>query len=164
MSAQTNYSYSSDVGVAGGIYDLSPYAIDARRNECEDGVLKYGCGVVVGTEKGNQIKLPTATSVAADFEGIVVHSHTKELDMKGVLSLNNGVVVGVMKKGRIWARIADEVTPAYNDALYLIIEGDNAGLFTNTASSTSGSKTVAVANAKFIGGKGTGNVAPVLLA
>lgn len=160
MSAQTTYNFSTDKGVAGGIFDLSPNTIDARRNECEDSILKFGVGVVVGTSAGNQVKLPEAGATVAKFEGIVVNGFSTELNRKGELAIEKDATVGVLRKGRIWARLVDGITPAYGDALYLVISGANAGLFTNAT----GDNAIAITNAKFIGTKGTGNVAPVELA
>ena len=49
--------------------------------------------------------------------------------------------------------------PRYGDSLYLVISGDDAGCFTNAAEEGS---TIAV-KGRFIGSKGTGNVAPIEL-
>ena len=36
-----------------------------------------------------------------------------------------------MRYGRVFARVATDVTPAYGDPVYLVISGDEAGCFTN---------------------------------
>ena len=41
-----------------------------------------------------------------------------------------------MRYGRIYGRVVDGVEIAYGDPVYLITSGDNAGMFTNSASST----------------------------
>lgn len=162
MSVQTSYNFATPKGVAGGLYDLSPYAVDSRRNESADGALKFGMGVVIGTTAGNQVKVPSATS--DKFEGIALNGFSTELDMTGDLVIKNGATVGVLAKGRAWARIKAGITVAYGDDVYLIASGDNAGLFCN-AEEKSGSTvlSIKITGAKFIGTKGTGNVAPVEL-
>lgn len=159
MSAQTSYNFATPKGVAGGLYDLSRHDVVSRRNEENDGVIKFGMGVVIGTTKGVQVKLPAAGATAGNFEGIVLNGFSTELDKDGKLVVTNDATVGVITYGKVWARIVADITPAYGDALYLVVSGDNAGLFTNA----SGENTMAITGAKFIGAKGTGDVAPVEL-
>ena len=136
MSAQTTYRYNTVPGAAGGIVDIAPYAIDTFLNEENNGVLKFGMAAVQGTKAGTEIKKPVAASTAAKFEGIVTNNRTTEYDLDGNLSIRKGASVGVMRYGRIYARIAPNVTPAYGDALYFVKSGDNAGCFTNTSGET----------------------------
>ena len=162
MSVQTSYNFATDKGVAGGLYDLSPYAVNSRRNESANGVLKFGMGVVVGTAAGNQVKVPTATT--GKFEGIALNGFSTELDIAGNLVVKNGDTVGVLAKGRAWARIKPGITVAYGDDVYLIASGDNAGLFTNAEEKQDTTVlSIKITNAKFIGVRGTGDVAPIEL-
>lgn len=132
MSAQTRYGFSSPIGFAGGIVDMgTPYAIDSRINEADTGVLKFGMGVVVGTNAGSGVKLPVESSTLAQFEGIIQNGGTTEYDVEGKLSIRNGASVGVMRYGRIYVRVAKGVSPAYGDSVWLITSGDEAGCFTN---------------------------------
>lgn len=164
MSAQKRYGYQTAMGAAGGIVDIAPYAIDTFLNEEDTGKLVFGMGVVQGENAGHGIAIPTADATVAKFEGITVNGRTTEYDMEGKLALRNGASVGVMRYGRIYARVADGVTVAYGDAAHLIIEGENAGLFTKTASSASGSKTVAIKGRFMSGVDATGsNIAVVEL-
>lgn len=157
MSAQTTYGFATPRGVAGGLFDLSNYDIVTRLNEEADGILKFGVGVVRGTSAGSQVKLPVTASTAALFEGVVVNSHSAEMDMNGNVSLKKNASVGVLRYGKVWVRVPSTDAPAYGDSVYLIVSGDDAGCFTKTA----GSNTVTI-NARFIGTKGTaGAVAPV---
>lgn len=150
MSAQTKYGFSTPIGSAGGIVDLAPYAIDSFLNEEKNGVLMFGVGVVQGTKPGVNIALPATGATAAKFEGITTNNRTTEYDMDGNLAIRSGASVGVMRYGRIYARVVDKVSVAYGDPVYLVIEGDNAGLFTKTASAASGSSTIAV-KGRFLG-------------
>lgn len=157
MGVQTSYNFYTDKGVAGGLYDLGHHDVNSRRNECEDGVLKFGMGVVIGTLKGSQVKLPESGATADTFEGITVNGYSTEMDMAGAVALKNEATVGVLTHGKVWARIADGITTAYGDKLYLITSGAEAGCFTNAT----GDNTIEITNGKFVGTKGTGNVAPV---
>lgn len=147
MSAQTRYGFSTPMGAAGGIVDLAPYAIDTFLNEEENGVMKFGMGVVQGTIPGTLIKKPAEGTVAAKFEGITTNNRTTEYDMDGKLSVRKGVAIGVMRYGRIYGRIAAGVKPAYGEPVYLIISGKEAGCFTNAA----GDSAIAV-KARFLSG------------
>lgn len=157
MSVQTAYNFYTEKGVAGGLYDLSHHDVNSRRNECENGVLKFGMGVVVGTAKGAQVKLPASGATLATFEGITVNGFSTEMDMDGAVALKNEATVGVLTHGRVWARIKAGITPAYGEALYLIIDGENAGLFTNATETNA----IEITGGKFVGTKGTGDIAPV---
>lgn len=136
MSAQTRYGFRTPIGFAGGIYDLSPYAIDALLNEEETGIMSFGVGVVTGSNAGVGIKLPKNGDTAEKFEGITVNNRTTELDTEGRLSIKKGGSVNVMRYGRIYARVASGIEPRYGEAAHLITSGDEAGCFTNVAGST----------------------------
>lgn len=158
MSAQTHYGYNTPIGAAGGIVDLTPHAIDTFLNEAENGVMKFGVGVVQGSIPGTNVNLPAAGATAAKFEGIVVNGRTTEYDMDGKLALRKGVAVGVMRYGRIYGRVAADVKPAYGEAVYMIASGEEAGCFTNVADGN-----VAV-KARFLGTvDSTAQIAPIEL-
>ena len=158
MSIQTSYNYQLKKGTPGGLYDLSPHLIDSRANgEESKETLKFGMGVVVGATPGADVLVPTAASVEADFEGLVVNGGGKELDMSGILFIQPRQTIDVLRWGRLWALIVPETEVAYGDPLYLVNDGDNAGMFTND---DGGGANLPI-NGKFIGGLGTDNVAPV---
>lgn len=133
MSAQTRYGHSTPIGAAGGIVDLAAHVIDTFLNEEKTGVMKFGLGVVQGSKPGVNIALPTDDATAAVFEGITTNNRTTEYDLEGKLSVRQGAAVGVMRYGKIYGRVAEGVEPEYGDSVYLIIEGDEAGCFTNKA-------------------------------
>lgn len=136
MGAQNSYVFSTPIGQAGGIYDLAPYAVDSFCNESNDGVVKFGMGVVKGTTAGKQVKAPASGAAAADFEGIVTNRRTTENAIDGGVLVKKGATLGVMRYGRIFGLLADSVTPAYGDAVYMVPSGDDAGCFTNSSTST----------------------------
>lgn len=152
MSAQTRYGFSAPAGAAGGIVDLAPYAIDTFLNSEDTGVLKFGVGVVQGANPGSNIALPASGATAAKFEGVTVTNRTTEFDVEGKLAIRNGSAVGVMRYGRVYARVKTDVEPKYGDDLYLVIDGDDIGYFTNAADS---GNTVAV-KGRFMSGKCAG--------
>lgn len=133
MSAQTRYGHNTPVGAAGGIVDLAAHVIDTFLNEEKTGIMKFGLGVVQGSKPGVNIALPTEDATAAVFEGITTNNRTTEYDLEGKLSVRQGAAVGVMRYGKIYGRVAEGVEPEYGDSVYLIIEGDEAGCFTNEA-------------------------------
>lgn len=134
MSAQTTYKFNSSIAFAGGLVDLAPYEIDTFANEEANGVMKFGMGVVSGT-KANQIKKPTSGKKATDFVGVTVNNLTTEYDTYGSdLAIRNKASMGVMRYGRVYARIKSGLTINVGDAVYLIVSGDNAGCFSNSSS------------------------------
>lgn len=133
MSAQTRYGYFTPKGHPGGILDLAPYAVDTFLNEAENGVMKFGMGVVRGTKPGHTINVPAEGVTADKFEGIATNNRTTEFTMDGEVIIRKGASVGVMRYGRIYGRVAKDVTPAYGEPVYLIASGDEAGCFTNAA-------------------------------
>ena len=134
MSVQNSYGFSTPIGAPGGIVDLAPHAIDSFVNEENNGVLLPGMGVVYGTNPGKQVKKPVTGKTAATFAGVVVNGRTFERDLDGGLYIRKTAAVGVMRYGRIYARIKHGLTINYGDAVYLIVTtGDDAGLFTNVS-------------------------------
>lgn len=158
--AQMNYGYSTPIGEAGGIIDLAPYAIDSFTNEEETGKLKFGVGVVQGTAPGKQVKLPESDSTAGKFEGVVVNRRTTEYDLEGKIHIRKNATVGVMRYGRIYVRIAPDAAPAYGDPVWLMVKGENAGLFDKANTDTNGVQV----KGRFLGSADTGRgIAPVEL-
>ncbi len=80
---------------------------------------------------------------------------TQQMDLNGAVKILKGQTVSVLRYGKAWARIAPDVSPAYGEPLYLITEGDSAGMFTNEADGA------LVVKGRFIGGADAGAIAPV---
>lgn len=129
MGVQKTYSYATSKGVAGGIYDMFHYPVDSRFNEEATGKLHFGVGVVIGKVPGSGVALPTSASTADNFEGVVINGFDRQQDLEGKLYVLNNQNVGVMRRGRVWVRLATGTAPAYGDALHMIVEGDEAGCF-----------------------------------
>ena len=149
MSGQLKYSFHTPVGVAGGIFDISPYRIDSFTNESDDNELKFGGAVMRGSELGKVAAIASG-STAKDFLGVAVNGYTNEMDMSGRIQLKAQATVGVMRWGVIWGRVPEGLEPEAGDELYV----DEDGLFTNDNSG------LAVAG-RFTGQLGTGNTAVV---
>jgi len=159
MSGQLSYTYHTPKGVAGSLVDINAYSIDSRANgETRPGVMRFGMGAMIGESPGVTVRVPDASMTDASlFEGIVMTGFTQQMTMHGDVNVYPAQTVGILRWGRAWALVPDDVFPEYNDPAYLIVDGDDAGKFTNEAADN-----VAI-KATFIGGRGTGAVAPVAL-
>ena len=151
MSVQTSYGFGFPKGVAGGLFDLSAHEVSTRQSEGEG--VTFGVGVVVGTNKGTDVKLPTADSTADQFEGVVVHNSVMaELDMNNKLNIGEKRTVGCLHHGKIWVKTGENAAPVYKEKVYLIVEGEEAGLFTTSADTA----TKIELNARYLGVTDTG--------
>ncbi len=131
MAVQTNYNFGFAKGVVGGLYDLSSHEVASRQAE---GDTTFGCGVVVGTNRGIDVKKPVAASAAGDFEGVIVHNSVMvELDMNNKLNIADKRTVGCLHHGKIWVQTGKDAAPAYKEKVFLITDGAEAGLFTTSA-------------------------------
>lgn len=158
---QFNYNFSTPVGVAGGLYDLSQYVCDSYNNEAADDAIKHGMGAVTGSTAG-KVALPVKTSTIADFEGIVINGLVTEHNMNGDVIVKNGDTVGIIKQGRVWGLVTEESIPARNKPVYFVTKGDDAGKFTTADDEDNKDNRIAI-NAKFLSDKGTGNIAVIEL-
>lgn len=154
MSVQKTYGFANGRGIAGGIYDMFHYPVETRFNEEDNGVLRFGVGVVRGSIPGSNVLLPTEESTAADFEGVVVNGFSNQQDLEGKVFIMNNQNIGVMRQGKIWVRVAEDEAPAYGDAVYMVAEGEEAGFF--------GTEGDIAINARFIGAANNG-LAPIEL-
>lgn len=146
MAVQTNYGFSSAKGIAGGLFDLSAHEVSTRQAEGSN--LSFGLGVVIGTNKGTDVALPGSTAAAGDFEGIVVHNSVMaEMDMGGKVVIPDKATVGCLHHGKIWVMTGAKAVPAYKEKVYLITDGDEAGMFTTSADTS----TKVEVNAIFLG-------------
>jgi hypothetical protein len=154
---QTNYGYSSQRNVPGGLADSSPRSTVSRANgETSPLAVKFGYGVVQGDVPGTDVKLPTSASTAAQFEGIVL-SDMAEHDLDGMIRNNPTRVLGVLEWGRVWVRVPEGLTITYGEKAYLAISGADAGKFTNESAGALDVK------AKFISAVDSGDIAAVEL-
>ena len=159
MNIRNDYGYQARLGLPGTLYDISPNAIDSRQNaETDLGVMKLGIGVMQGDTPGVNVRIPFAGDTIAAFEGLTMGSQTFDMDMDGQLKVRPQQTIGVLRWGRAWARVVPDLFVKYGDPVFLITDGEHAGLFTNEDAAGSLSMRI---NAMFIGGLGTSNVAPV---
>lgn len=158
---QMKYNFSTPVGHAGGLYDLSHYVCDSFNNEAKDGAMKHGMGVVTGSKPGTAV-LPSEGSTIVNFEGIVVNGLVTEHNMNGDVVLKCGDTIGIIKQGRIWGLVTEESIPASNKPVYFVIKGEDAGKFATEDDEDNKANSIAI-NAKFLTEKGTGNIAVIEL-
>ena len=159
MAVQTSYNFGFSKGVAGGLFDLSAHEVSTRQAQ---GNVKFGVGVVVGTNRGIDVKIPESTNTAVDFEGVVVHNSVMaELDMNNNLNIGDKRTVGCLHHGKIWVAVGENAKIAYKEKVYLITEGSEAGLFTTSDDESTkvelnayflGETDEGIANAEFFAG------------
>lgn len=136
--AQLSYGYKTPSGIPGGKADLNMFEkVATRRIENEDGLVKFGVAVFKGTELGCSVKLGASGSTKDDFEGIVLNGGTVEHDLNGEVIVRKDSVVGVMQRGRIWARLSPEAAPEYKKKAYVVVDGDYNGCFTDQSAAYS---------------------------
>ena len=128
---QKNYEYAGKKGIAGGKFDLTFDEVNSRA--CED-ELNFGLAVMVGTLEGVQVKLPTSGTTKDKIEGVVLYGANTEQDKDGNIVLAKGTTVSVMKKGKIWVRIATAANVTAGKSAYVVLNGEDAGKFTDDQS------------------------------
>ncbi len=138
MAAQLKYSYTTPKGAPGEKFDISFDEVVTRMNqEAEDGVLKFGMAAQTGDVPGVGIKIPVTGATANDIEGIVVRAANTERDMQGRVIVRSGASVGVLRRGKVWGRIASDAQPVYGHTAYVVTDGDESGSFTSASAAAS---------------------------
>lgn len=160
MAVQTSYGFGFPKGVAGGLYDLSAHEVSTRQAE-GDGI-SFGMGVVVGTNKGIDVAVPTSAATSEDFEGVVVHNSVMvEMDMDGKAFISSRRTIGCLRHGKVWVKTGTNAVPEYKEKVYMITSGDEAGYFTTSDDTASkvevgavflGETDNGIANAEFYSG------------
>lgn len=133
MAAQTNYEYRIPKGVPGGKFDLSYDNVVSRHNEAADGELQFGMAVQIGNSAGVSVKKVETGATKEKIEGILVAVANVEQDMSGKAVVKNGASLSVMKKGKIWGRVSGSCEPEYGKEARVVVDGDDAGMFTDKA-------------------------------
>lgn len=133
MPAQMTYSYKTPKALPGAKADIRFDEVVTRTNEEADGVLQYGMAAQIGTTPGVTVKVPVSGATAKQIEGVVLRVANTEEDRKGAVIVPGGASVGILKAGRIWARLASDAVPSYGAAAYVVTDGDEAGYFTSAS-------------------------------
>lgn len=148
----TNYSYATEIGVAGGIYDLSQKTVNSRVLDSATGI-HYGFAVATGTDKGVSVKAVTSTTTANDIEGVLVYDAGHELNMEGEAVFKDTQSVSVMSHGRVIVAVSSTATAAlvYGADVYVVTayttKPGDVGKLTDSADPAT---TKVKINAKFI--------------
>jgi len=115
MTVQTSYSAAPAKALSGQLADSAPHTIVSMVNEEASAEMRFGVAVAQGSADDGAL-LPDEAS--DEIVGIVVHSHayhkTQELGSTG---LKPGVVMDVLRKGRIWVTCRSGCTKG--DRLYV---------------------------------------------
>lgn len=133
MAAQLNYKYETPKALPGMKADISVDVVVSRSNEAADGVMKYGLAVATGTAVGTGVAMVGSSTTADKIEGVVVCHANTEQDMSGNVVVKKGSTLSVMTFGKIWGRLAADVTPVPGATAYVATTGTDAGCFTNEA-------------------------------
>ena len=133
MAAQLNYNYDTAKGVPGGKAYIDFDKVVTRRNENEDGVMKFGMAVATGASAGYGVKVPVTGTTAAQIDGVVVALANTEHDMNGNVVVKKNASLSIMKSGSIWGRLASGAKATYGAKAYVVPSGDDAGTFTHAA-------------------------------
>lgn len=111
MSPQLSYDHEMQKAIPGMVSDLTDKTIISRAAE---GDVDFGLALVQGTDPQKQVKVPTASAV---FEGVSAERFYIEQDLATGEGVNkDGESVAVLRKGRIWVHIDQDV--AINDPVY----------------------------------------------
>ncbi len=137
MAAQLDYNYSTPKGTPGEKFDISFDEVVTRKNQEEDGILKYGMAAQVGDLAGTAVKVPVSGATRAMIEGIVLRAANTEQDRKGHVVVRKNATVGILKKGNVWGRLASDAVPAYGGTAYVVVDGSEAGTFTSASAAAS---------------------------
>ena len=89
MAAQLNYNYDTAKGIPGGKAYIDFDKVVTRRNENEDGVMKFGMAVAAGASAGYGVKVPVAGTTAAQIDGEVLSIINKCYDDAMQLLIEN---------------------------------------------------------------------------
>lgn len=138
MAAQTNYDYKVPKGVPGGKFDLSFDNVVTRHNDSEDGKLQFGVAVQIGNTPGTSVKAVSAGTTKEKIDGVLVAAANVEQDMSGKPVVKKGTSLSIMKKGKIWGRISGSCAPGYGKAARVVVDGEDAGMFTDKAEAFTG--------------------------
>lgn len=134
---QLSYDSYMAAGIAGTLYDLSDSQIDGF---AADTAMIPGIGVVNGATLGKTIKLPSGA--VTGFRGVtMLRAH--EQDMGGNLQYDAKESIPVISRGRVWVYVTGAVN--YDDDVYLVHTGTDAGKFINATGANQGQ----ITNAKF---------------
>jgi len=112
--SQTLVRQALRLAVPGSLFDIGFHDIVSKSAE---GIIKFGHGVVPGTDPETQIKTPSAAIV--DFMGVAGRDNKEQqfVPTLGVNEYDDEDTVGIVQKGRIWVAIAEDVAIA--DAVQL---------------------------------------------
>nr|DAO80794.1 MAG TPA: hypothetical protein [Caudoviricetes sp.] len=136
MSAQIKYGYETVKGIAGSQYGIEFNDIVTRSNESDTGKLQFGMAVATGTSEGKSVKVPDTSVIdAKKIEGVVLRAGSTEMDMNGKVQIKQNDTVGILRKGKVWVKLASGATPSYKEKAYVVNSGDEAGKFTNVQGS-----------------------------
>lgn len=157
---QNNYTDQPGVGVPGMLAFASDFNFTDSVSIGEPDGIAAGIGVVfqyVDDKTSLQrphvaAYLPTDTTVASDFKGVVVFAEDMQSNEYGIPGVENGRIGSVLLNsrsgGRIYVRTFGAIDPATDDVYLRIIESATEPL--GSFSSVASAETIIIPNAKWV--------------
>lgn len=146
--SQTSYSLSMSTAVAGLPGDAAgaPQVIDSYANPVDE--IAFGCAVQQVSGDDSAIELPDNGS--AIIRGVAVRDLAEENGSAGAdntFPVNSAVPI--MKKGKIWVRVEEAVTPASDVYARYTVNGGNTQLGAFRTDADAG-KAIQITQARFL--------------
>lgn len=129
--SQTSYSINQPVAFAGLKVDIGFDRVESYLVE-ESAGIRMGLAVAVGTDKVNQVELPTAAAV---IRGITVHEHNEKALSTGANIYADEEAASVLRQGLVWMPVSG-TAPAVDAAVYAMVDTAAAAGFATSAAGT----------------------------
>jgi len=157
MAVQGGYTINHRAALAGMVADGQLCNTVSKLNKSDTVYIPWGSGVVSDGENG--AKLPTSSSTAAEFNGVVKYELNRAHadGTSGAIPLYDMTVVTT---GAIWVNALDTV--AKDDAVYLRVGATDAGSFSGIVG-TGATAGVLIPGAKFLTGGEAGDLVKISL-
>ena len=130
---QTQYNIDQPEAFAGLIGDSG---VTRKETGLAEGIIKFGLGLVVGTDTERQVKVPSSPGDVV--RGISIHQHVEQALNTGVAEYKDEDAVDVMRRGLVWMRQEDSDvgTLVIDDPAYINVAIGGAQLGRVTSVST----------------------------
>jgi hypothetical protein len=157
--SQTSYAINTDAAYAGQLGDVGPHDIGSGTDLTANEYVPFGVAVSQGTKDG-EIHLPAASGdVTAKFLGVSVAQQTNENLVGTGGSYAPKVPVSFLKKGRVWVKVEEAVTPASPVFVRFAAGGGGTQLGAFRASADTATAVALPGGAKFVTSAGAAGFA-----
>ena len=129
MTVQTNYTTEHAQALAGMVFSLEVYNTVSKLNKGV-AVIPHGLGVV--TDGDNGAKSPISSSLATQFNGVVMYEINRARKDGDAVGAAVGQDFTVVTQGEVW--VTADLQVSKDDPVFLIVSdgtGAKQGLFSN---------------------------------